>query len=180
MASCPKCQTPTLMPTMLSGGLSVKGCSRCGGVLVDLLAYRAWADQRGIDVAGAPRPSAGLVDDTSRAIACPNCAAVMIKYRIASEAGNKLDYCANCDEVWLDGGEWQQLEDLGLQLNLGTLLTEPWQRRVRHEAAARTRDARLREQLGADFARIAEFREWLNRHPQRARIAAWLADPGDD
>lgn len=179
MANCPKCSGRKLSPTLLADGLSSKVCASCGGVLVDLLAYRAWADQAGLDSAGAGTPGAVEIDDTRQAISCPNCSAIMTKFRLAATADNKLDFCGNCDEVWLDGGEWQQLDDLGLRESLGSVFTEPWQRRVGAEIAEQSRESVLRRRFGEDFERIAEIRAWIQAHPQYDHILPWLGDRGD-
>lgn len=176
MATCPKCSR-TFSPTLLAEGLSAKGCKTCGGALVDLLAYRAWAERAGIEAARR-NDTATVIDDTSQAIACPNCSAIMTKYRLSAAADNKLDFCANCDEVWLDGGEWSQLEDLGLRRKLGAVFTEPWQKRLREEMAEDSRESVLRERFGEDYERIAEIRAWIRAHPQYEYILAWLGDRG--
>ncbi len=176
MASCPKCPTKVLSPTLLAAGLSAKGCRSCHGVLLDLLSYRAWSDLSGIDTVDSnDKGSEVEVDDTRQAIVCPNCGALMTKYKISSEIDNKLDYCANCDEAWLDGSEWAQLADMGLRMNLGTIFTEPWQRRVRTDSAESNQEALRQEKYGEDYEKIIQFRDWLSAHPHREAILAILA-----
>ena len=180
MASCPRCRGRSLSPTLLAEGLPAKGCKSCGGVLLDLLSYRAWADQAGIDAAARNESRSSVQsDDTSHAISCPNCSAVMTKVRVSASMDNKLDFCANCDEVWLDGGEWKQLQDLGLRKSLGAVFTEPWQRRVRKEIAEHKREELLRRRFGEDFARLAEIRKLVQEHPQYEHILAWFGDRSD-
>lgn len=159
---------------MLADGLSAKGCAACGGALIDLLAYRAWADQKGIDAVTANTTGGADVEDTKHAISCPNCSAVMTKFRLDASADNKLDFCAQCDEVWLDSGEWQQLENLGLRKSLGAVFTEPWQHHIRAEILQHAHESWLREQFGDDFDRVADFRAWVQEHPQYEKILAWL------
>lgn len=179
MASCPKCKNRSLSPTLLADGLPAKACKACGGTLVDLLAYRAWAEQSGIDAANSSGRSEAEVDDTSQAISCPHCGAVMTKFRLSASAANRLDFCSNCDEAWLDRGEWKQLEDMGLRRSLGSVFTEPWQRHVREEIAEHSRESALRQRFGADFERISEFRSWAQGHPRYEFILAWLRDRGE-
>ena len=178
MANCPKCPNRSLSPTLLAPGLSAKGCQSCRGTLVDLLAYRAWAEQSGIDAAEVSSASSIKIEDTSQAIACPHCGSVMIKYRVSASAKNRLDFCARCDKAWLDGGEWTQLHDLGIRENLGSVFTEPWQRRVHSDLAEQSKEAMLRQKLGEEFGRLAELRAWLQNHPDREYILAWLASRG--
>ena len=192
MTGCPKCRGRALSPVILDENLPAKGCKACGGVLLDLLAYRLWADRKGVDSvesgatsatgvatnAMSSAASAQEVADTTQAIPCPNCTAVMTKFRVVASAGNKLDYCPQCDEVWLDSGEWQQLEDLGLRRSLGSVFTEPWQRHVRAEISEKMHESRLREWFGADYDRVADFRAWAQAHPSYEKILAWLRDRG--
>ena len=174
MTACPKCEEAELSPTLLAAGLSARACGSCEGALVDLLAYRAWSDQAGID--GAQASDSVEIDDTRQAISCPNCSAVMTKFRLAAAADNRLDFCAHCDAAWLDGGEWQQLENLGLRRQLGSVFTQPWQRRIREEISGQSREEVLRQRFGQDYDRIAEIRDWVQRHPQYEYILAWLGD----
>jgi Zn-finger nucleic acid-binding protein len=181
MPSCPKCQTHSLTATLLAPGLPARECGSCRGVLIDLLAYRAWAEQNGGDSgAGEDRATPAGIDDTSRAIACPRCAGLMTKYRPSALSDNRLDYCAHCDTAWLDGGEWAELADLGLRRSLGRIFTEPWQRRLHEGTVRQSRQRRLRERLGDDYAQIAQFRAWALEHPRYADILAWIADRDAD
>jgi len=100
----------------------------------------------------------------------------MTKYRLSSSVDNKLDYCANCDVAWLDDGEWGQLDNMGLRMNLGTVFTQPWQRRVREDQVKQLRNLSLQEKFGQDFSRLSEFRSWLLAHPQYAEILAWFGN----
>lgn len=179
MSDCPKCSKRALTPTLLAPGLSAKGCHSCSGVLVDLLSYRAWADQKGIDSVEDVSATVREIEDTENAISCPNCSSVMIKYRLSKSADNMLDFCERCDVTWLDGGEWGQLSDVGLQHSLGTVFTEPWQRKVRSELSQQIRESVLRERFGQDYERLKEFRDWLHSHPKFESILAWIGNRND-
>jgi len=176
MSACPKCSVRKLVPTLLAPGLPSKSCHSCGGVLVDLLSYRAWADQRGIDSVENKSAAAREIEDTENAVACPNCSSVMVKYRMSKTTNNRLDFCEKCDVTWLDGGEWDQLSDVGLQHSLGTVFTQPWQRKIRQELAEQLREEVLRQRFGEDYERIKEFRSWVQDHPKYELILAWLGN----
>ncbi|MEM9056547.1 MAG: hypothetical protein AAGD86_03670 [Pseudomonadota bacterium] len=104
----------------------------------------------------------------------------MTKFRVSPEAENRLDYCGMCDAAWLDGGEWNQLEDMGLRANLGSVFSEPWQRRLREADVSRLNESTLRERFGADYDRIVNFKRWLQGRPDRQEILGWIAAPGAD
>ncbi|MEO0424678.1 MAG: zf-TFIIB domain-containing protein [Pseudomonadota bacterium] len=179
MANCPKCKHRVLLPTVLTAGLSARGCKGCRGAMVDLVAYRAWSDHQGIDAVRTEGGADIAVDDTAKAVLCPNCDKLMLKFRVSPDTENRLDYCAGCDAAWLDGGEWQQLEHMGLRANLGSVFSEPWQRRVREGEVSRMQAATLRERFGERHDYLIAFKRWLQTQPDRHEIVGWLATPDD-
>ena len=180
MATCPKCDDRLLLPTVLTAGLSARGCHSCSGALLDLVGYRAWADQRGIDAASTEGGRDVSIDDTTKAVLCPNCTRIMTKFRVAPDAENRIDHCGACDAAWLDGGEWTQLENMGLRENLGSVFSEPWQRRLREADTWRMNDETLRERFGEDYDRIVDFKYWLQGRPDRQEILGWISAPLTD
>src|SRR5688572_17224366 len=114
MAQCPQCADSTLVHTMLAENLAAYSCGRCLGTLVSLVAYRAWRESSGRGRLPTAPDAIPDVDppDSIGAKKCPKCRSLMSKYRISAEKHNRLDYCAHCEEVWLDDGEWQLVESL--------------------------------------------------------------------
>lgn len=165
---CPACHESELKPALLENGLAGHGCGHCGGVLVSVLEARQWAESEpGVGWSGHVE----AVADSTAALNCPKCHHFMSKFRIDAGVGNRLDLCGHCGEFWLDAGEWNLLGALELRHQLPALFSQPWQLGVRQRESAAEREARLREQLGAeDHARVREFSRWLNAHPQAALI----------
>ena len=180
MASCLKCKNSSLLPTKLSSGLTARGCKKCDGVLVDLVAYRAWAEQQGIDTIAPTGSVSTQVEDSPQAMLCPNCVRIMTKFRLSADADNRLDFCNHCDVAWLDSGEWNQLQEMGLRSHLGSVFSEPWQRRVRESRSMRINEEHLRERFGVDFERIKDFKNWLMSRPDRDDIVGWIAYSSDE
>ncbi|MFK7889052.1 MAG: hypothetical protein AB8G16_19510 [Gammaproteobacteria bacterium] len=168
------------MPTMIADGLSARGCQRCEGALVDLVAYRAWAEQQGIDTMSSPGEANTPVDDSRQAVQCPHCERIMTKFKVSSNTDNRLDFCNHCDAAWLDGGEWNQLQEMGLRSHLGSVFSEPWQRRVRESTASRLSEQHLQARFGADFEKIKAFKTWLQSRPDRDDIVGWIAFSSND
>ena len=114
---CPSCKKRLLKATRIASGLPGYICSSCQGCLIDILAYRMWLE-------GRPSHKKSQVDlpkcveDSSKAVMCPKCAKIMMKFNISGDVNNRLDLCSYCGEVWLDGGEWQLLEQLTIRHHL--------------------------------------------------------------
>ena len=176
MAQCPQCADSPLVHTMLAEGFAAYSCGKCLGTLVSLVAYRAWRER----TARGARPAAPAampdVDppDSIGAKKCPKCRSLMSKYRISAEKTNRLDYCAHCEEIWLDEGEWELVESLVTAGEFTKVFTQAWQYAVRSEVSHAMEEQRLRELLGGDFERVARFGEWLQAQPAKAEILARL------
>ena len=174
---CPTCESAILKPTKLEAGLSAMGCAGCNGALVSLLYYRDWAEREALrGTTLAVSGEAATIVDTQNALHCPKCSKLMTKYRISSQTGNRLDVCYGCDEAWLDNGEWTLLKSLDQALNLPTIFTEAWQRRIRQEMTEQARNERQLAQLGeSDYSEAHRVRNWLDGHPQRLMILGILS-----
>lgn len=170
---CPRCKAPDLLPTMIEEYLPAMACNECHGCLVSLLYYRHWAETRKPET--PPPPSATAPRDTTTALMCPKCSRVMTKYRLVGSIENRLDVCATCDEAWLDGGEWELLEQLQLSHKMPAIFTDAWQRRIREEKTEETRAAILKKTIGdAAAAKVEEFRTWLQAQKQKSTILTYL------
>ena len=137
--------------------------------------YRRWREG---NVDGRPEvepiSTDVMVDESSQALACPKCKRVMTKYAIALHTTNRLDYCAHCEEVWLDGGEWELIENLAMSGYLAEVFTQPWQRRIRESISHEREADRLKELLAGDYDKFVELRNWLNGHPSRDKLIVYL------
>ena len=176
MAQCPQCTDSPLVHTMLTEGLAGYSCGRCLGTLVSLVSYRAWRESAGrgrLPATSAVVPDVDAADSVG-AKKCPKCRSLMSKYRISAERSNRLDYCAHCEEVWLDDGEWELVESLVTSGEFAKVFTQAWQHAVRGELADGMREQRLRELLGNDHERVVLFAKWLRDHPARQEILARL------
>jgi Zn-finger nucleic acid-binding protein len=170
---CPRCKTPDLLPTMLEEYLPGMGCRECQGSLIALLYYRHWAETYKPDE--TPAPVAPATREVPAAVMCPKCNRVMTKYRLAGSVENRLDVCVTCDEAWLDGGEWELLEQLKLSHMMPAIFTDAWQRRIREEKSEQTRSEILKKTIGETAAaKVEEFRAWLNAQKQKSTILTYL------
>jgi Zn-finger nucleic acid-binding protein len=161
---------------MLTDDLAAYSCGTCLGTLVSLVAYRAWRE-RTKRHSSSPVPTAEpdtTPSDSVGAKKCPKCRSVMLKYRITSGKANRLDYCPHCEEIWLDDGEWELVESLVTAGDFAKVFTQAWQYAVRAKVTSAMEEQRLRELLGADYERVAEFARWLATQPAKQEILARL------
>jgi Zn-finger nucleic acid-binding protein len=172
---CPSCKTADLLPTKIEEYLPGMGCGTCHGTMVSLLYYRHWAETQKPPSDPVTATAAPEATDTKTAITCPKCERVMNKYKLTGAISNRIDVCSTCDEAWLDGGEWELLEALQLSLKIPSILTEGWQRRIRHEITEDTRHSILVRIVGEEAAaKIEEFRAWLAKNKHKSHIMTYL------
>ena len=169
---CPQCKGYRLEPRELEPGLIAVGCSRCEGVLVSLLNYRYWADCKRFSQ--SIQTENVIAEDNDKAQLCPKCHRIMAKYLIGLESSNRIDLCANCDEAWLDSGEWSLLKSLDLQDKLPKIFTDAWQANIRKLRQTQQHRERYRKLLGDDFKRVEEFKTWLETHVEVEKIKQFL------
>jgi Zn-finger nucleic acid-binding protein len=177
MAQCPQCADSTLVHTLLADNLAAYSCGKCLGTLVSLVSYRAWRESSGRSQQPPAEPAvaASEVADSTGAKKCPKCRSLMSKYRISAQKSNRLDYCAHCEEVWLDDGEWQLVESLIASGDFTRVFTQAWQYAIRSDVGQHMEEQRLRELLGGDYERVVQFAQWLQSQSARTEILARLS-----
>lgn len=177
MSKCPLCAVE-LTKTSLEQGLPALECSKCHGCWVPADPYLDWLAQQPTntrDNLDSPAPTPAF--DSKKAILCPDCGLILRRFKVTGDLGFYLDRCGTCNGVWLDAGEWQAIKVRGLGRELHLFFTESWQRHLRQESMRQQLDKLYRERLGEkDYAEIKRIREWLQAHPQRASLLAYLAD----
>lgn len=176
MALCPQCDHSVLVHTLLTDNLAGYSCGNCLGTLVSLVAYRVWREHGPRDALRATAAATPDIDpaDSIGAKKCPKCRSLMSKYRIRSDKTNRLDYCPHCEEIWLDEGEWELVEGLVASGEFTKVFTQAWQYAVRTGLTTAMEEQRLRELLGGDYDRVAQFAEWLQQQPAKQEIVARL------
>ena len=181
---CYRCESSELSPSEIAPNLGAQTCADCEGIFVDLLAYRTWRDN------GAPgHPNAHAeqsaedgaatetVSEGKHALTCHKCQRLMLKYRIAADHPNYVDLCTHCDHAWLDGGEWHLLGQLDAQNKLTKIMTQPWQFRLRNQAAQDAREASYIDELGEPgVARVTEFVQWTQSLPDDEAVRRFCAN----
>ena len=180
---CPKCKVDKLRATKLEQDLSAMGCGSCDGALVSLLYYRDWVE-RSLPIEMDKEEGQNAVDtpravedekDSNTALACPKCRKLMTKFKVSGCTSNRLDLCASCDEVWLDGGEWELLKTSELTRTMPSVFTQEWQRKLKKAALEEVRVQRLLKVIDEnEIEEIKRIRAWLIDHPKRYDIMFFL------
>ncbi|MCU0566356.1 MAG: zf-TFIIB domain-containing protein [Oculatellaceae cyanobacterium Prado106] len=167
---CPKDRKTELPASLLSDSLQVHCCPDCKGTWIPAQAYETWQEQQP-PVSLSHLPQTLDVDfvhspyDTKGAL-CPECNHYLARAKVGLKMPFYVERCPNCGGIWCDHGEWEALEQMGLQPVIQQLFTSEWQTRLKErEQAEQERKATI-EKLGEDIAtRLFELAEMLEKHP---------------
>ena len=175
---CPVCK-PTrslVLAPREDGQLAARRCPSCNGHWIRSSDFWRWRALQGENVPATPAPD--ISDAPSEPLGlklCPDCGYVLGRYRVGHGVPFTVDRCRNCEGAWLDGGEWDTLRARNLHDDLPLMFDDAWQRTVRREEQLRATEDSFRRRLGDDdYARAREVRSWLDVHPKRSEVFAYL------
>jgi len=174
---CPKCKGHDLKPTKIEDGLAVLGCDNCKGSLLPLMQYRHWSEEHPVELEQEKKVFQVETDETSEALQCPKCSSLMMKYRISSEAENRVDLCASCYELWLDCGEWKLIKQLEIQGMLPSIFSDFWQNNIKKELSEKAYHARYEEVFGENYPKIKDFKDWIDSLDKKQAVVNFLKKP---
>ena len=177
---CSACNKGTLLPVKIdNGGPACYQCNECGGTLLSISPYMEWVRAQRASAGEVAQAEAGLFDgdatDSKRALPCPKCNRLMLRFNVLADKAHGLDFCFHCDEVWLDRGEWQYLKAQGLHTRITAVPTDPYQRKLREQAMRDSALQRFRTAVGEEaFGEVQRFATWLKDQPARDAILRHL------
>jgi Zn-finger nucleic acid-binding protein len=174
--NCPTCGTAqSLTVGEIAPDLDSYRCTNCLGNWVRLEQYLSWRDRSPNIEATLPVSAATATDPGPMLRRCPDCSYILARYRVASDASFLLDRCRQCHGVWFDRDEWQLVEARGLALRLADVFSDEWQRDIRQAEQAAAIERMFENRLGsAEWARAREVRDWVNNHPKKRDVLAYL------
>jgi Zn-finger nucleic acid-binding protein len=175
---CPVCKTTELSPINLDARLPAGGCPKCGGTWLSSFRYYEWLQVQGPSQPEKPYEGPPLtVSQTQDAKLCPECGRILIRYAVGHGTNFTLDHCGSCNGVWLDNNEWQALKGRNLHDEIHLIFSRDWQTQVRKEERKKHLESIYAQHFGKDYDEIKRIRQWLDQHPERGRLLAFLTDP---
>ena len=180
---CPKCKTAVLIERELDSGLKSHLCNQCLGNWVPAKGYWAWIESR-------PRPTAPLalpvlpnppallpVQESESPKFCPECGRFLRRYKIGHGFDFSIERCGTCGGFWLDGNEWENLLGRGIHDRVHFVVGDAWQAEVARHERERGHEQIVLAKIGAeDLDKIKGIKAWLDAHPRRAELYAFLLD----
>ena len=162
----------------LEANLTVASCGSCGGHWLSHKNYSAWLKQHGDTIPEKPFSEVEFdVNDVQEAKLCPDCGRILLKYKVGHGLDFFVDHCAGCGGVWLDTNEWNALRDKNLHDEIHRIFSTSWQNGIRGDRMAEKLDQVYEQRFGSEsYEKIKEMREWLQNHPQKQAIFAFLTD----
>ncbi|MDP9175204.1 MAG: zf-TFIIB domain-containing protein [Planctomycetota bacterium] len=181
---CPICKTVALEEMEIEPGLGASHCSGCAGWWIDSARYWQWLEARPAEAAGgteaininlaAQRP----VRDSGPGKLCPACDRFMTHAKPGHGLNFFIDRCCHCGGTWLNANEWENLRDATLHDDIHLIASDTWQAEVTRAERAAHHEMLLAEKLGsAALAEIKRIKGWLDSHPKKAELYAFLIEP---
>jgi Zn-finger nucleic acid-binding protein len=175
---CPVCATTSLEsldPNALPQRLV---CGRCGGQWIKAFQYWKWLKAHGENLPEKP-PQEGKslpVSDSTAAKLCPECGHFLRRSKVGHGIDFHVDRCTACGGIWFDKNEWEILESRNLHDDVHFIFSSAWQHGVVKEEQRQDYEKRVEAILGKEaFARVKEFKAWVESHPRHHTIKAFLA-----
>lgn len=173
---CPICQDQILAAHELSADLVSQKCNVCGGQWISSFEFWKWLQSPRLnrrEVQSYPMTASSSESRTARI--CPECGDILVKYRVGHSLGFSLDRCRNCGGTWFDREEWEILQSGELRDEVHPIFSAAWQQQIRKEDRARHLQKLFTKKVGEeDFAEIKRVKDWLDQHPLRFELRAFL------
>lgn len=176
--NCPVCKTTELTPGKLEAKLPAFNCANCRGKWIQGAAYWKWLEEHGENLPEREVPTDDLpLSETLEPLDCPECQWRMVKYRVGHGTGFSLDHCHSCKGLWFDRNEWEVLKKRNLHDDINSILTAFWQAEALKEDRKKRLERINTNKFGADdYAEIKRIRAWLDGHPKKQELLAYLTD----
>lgn len=181
MKPCPLCTSP-LQLTFLEDQLPVHACSNGHGHWLPTNEYLLWLrlqlqhQQATPTSLNAPAPTSVPHTESEKAKICPDCGRLLRRYKVWPDVDFYLDRCNTCNGVWFDQNEWDILKEHKVHDEITLIFTQPWQEQIRELEAQHFFEQMYQTRFGDDHEEIKRIRAWLENHPQKTNLIAYLLD----
>jgi Zn-finger nucleic acid-binding protein len=179
---CPVCPDVALASCELQPNVTAQKCAACSGLWLSSPQFANWIDSIQVrTTSGATDFTAPVPTHEPKMVKiCPECGYLMTRYKVGHALSFSLDRCGHCGGTWFDRNEWEILRNGELRNQVHLIFSPAWQNCVRHAEQAEQLRAQFTAKLGPkDFAETERIKAWLNAHPHRATILAYLASEKD-
>jgi Zn-finger nucleic acid-binding protein len=175
--NCPVCGEAKLKPILLEEGLNANKCPQCHGHWISSDSYFKWVKARGQgEVDNQVSVSAETDSDTKKALVCPDCGRILVKYRLGQEIKFRLDLCGGCNGVWFDRDEWEVLKARRLHDDFHRFFTDAWRQKVLRDETRARNEKIFREKFGPDYDKIMGMKSYIESHPLKPIILAFIQE----
>jgi len=176
----PVAKNTKLVRDQLEIGFTVFRCPESHGIWIPPKHYWAWRDKHSDKLEALEPENAEPTMDSAAGKRCPEDGAFLIRHRVGYGLNFHIDRCGHCGGIWLDANEWDALKAHNLQESMHLIFTSSWQAKVREQDRAIANERLLREHLGdADFDKATTMRQWIDTHPKKPMITAYLQGTTD-
>lgn len=174
--NCPVCIGPILDYRFLEFKIPGYRCHKCDGTWLMANEYVQWLYSQNPPSGTGPMAVEAIPTwDIPAVKACPNCGRLLMRYKVLPNGALILDRCNQCNGIWFDPKEWAFVIEQGLHFQINLFFTQPWQVKVRAEEARGMLTRLYQEKFGdEDYDKVREVWNWLNAHPRRAMLLAYL------
>jgi len=175
--NCPVCKTKTLAAFKLNPDLVSQKCDTCGGQWISSYEFWKWLENHRHQCPETQEPCTlnAASNETRSVKTCPECGHILAKYKVGHALHFSLDRCGNCGGTWFDRNEWEILQAGELQDKIHLICSATWQQQVQKEDRARHLQKLFAERIGEkDFIEIQRVKAWLDHHPHRQALRAFL------
>lgn len=159
--------------------LSSHRCPGCDGQWIRGERYYLWLDSHEDEPETAGEEEARVtVHDSAGAKLCPECGRLLTRFQVGHGVEFAIDRCGGCGGIWLDAREWEVLRGKGLHDDVHFVFSAAWQSEIQRQRRRQNAERLLAEKLGEpDFDELKRIREWIDSHPRRNEIYAFLLNP---
>jgi Zn-finger nucleic acid-binding protein len=176
---CPICKSVSLDAATLDQGLTAYRCGQCSGNWIAPKDYWVWLGDR--QVLPDPPPAENPIDlpvvETETPKFCPQCGRFMRRHKVGHGIQFAVDRCGNCGGFWLDANEWEVLKSRHIHERLHFIASDAWQADVAREEREKGHEQIVLTKLGPeDLEKIKSIKTWIDSHPRRAELCAFLLD----
>lgn len=177
--NCPVCKYNSLKTQEIEPNLFAEVCEKCDGKWILGKNYQNWLESHG-DILPEIQSEGGkmTIPEFELARLCPADKRILIKYKIGRNIPFTIDRCGNCAGVWLDKDEWEILKSRNLHDEMNKIFTDHWQEEVQKDEMRKRLGKIYEDKFGAEnYAKIKDFKAWVDSHEKQGEILAYLKDP---